>query len=140
MPKGTPVLISGQETDQVTVLIWLIVAFQVKHFIADFLFQNKYILSYRHRYGHPAGILHVAIHALFSAIILWLLPINILTFALILGAEAVVHYHIDWLKEQVNRRLGLGPNSSLFWIALGFDQLLHQLTYVGMIAWLMCAI
>lgn len=127
---------TGNAQEQIFLIIGLMAAFQIKHFLADFLFQNKYILTYRHIYGHPSGLIHVAIHAIGSAAILWYVPIGFLTFAVVLAGEAVIHYHIDWLKEQVNRRLGLTMESNSFWLTLGLDQLLHQLTYVGMILWI----
>jgi hypothetical protein len=43
----------------------------------------------------------------------------------------VVHYHIDWLKEEIGYRLKLPPDRKIFWVAFGIDQWLHQLTYVG---------
>ena len=46
-------------------------------------------------------------------------------------AEAVVHYHIDWAKDGLNRRLGATPDRRAFWVLAGTDQGLHQLTYVG---------
>ena len=127
-----------QNWDQLYTFVVLIVSFQVKHFLADFLFQTRYVLAFRHIYGHPAGLLHVGIHAFGSAVVLWFLPMTWILFAGILVVEAIVHYHIDWSKEQFNRRLQLTTQNNLFWITLGFDQLLHQLTYVGMIAWLIC--
>jgi hypothetical protein len=41
-----------------------------------------------------------------------------------------VHYHIDWAKMKISKRYDLQPNNSeRFWILLGFDQLLHHITY-----------
>jgi hypothetical protein len=51
----------------------------------------------------------------------------------LLLAEAVIHYHIDWAKDGLNRRLGATPERRAFWVLTGTDQGLHQLTYVGMV-------
>jgi hypothetical protein len=49
-------------------------------------------------------------------------------------ADFFVHYHIDWAKMNVSKRYDLQPNNSeRFWILLGFDQLLHHLTYFGIV-------
>jgi hypothetical protein len=54
--------------------------------------------------------------------------------AIILIAEFFVHYHIDWSKEQINRRYALNFSNNAYWSVFGADQLLHQITYVVMLA------
>ncbi len=54
----------------------------------------------------------------------------------LLVAEFVLHYHIDYTKEQVVRRHGWTSHDTPFWWAIGLDQLLHGLTYVA-IVWLL---
>jgi hypothetical protein len=44
-------------------LLLLLAGFQVKHVLGDFVFQNAYILEHRRIWGHPGGLLHIAIHA-----------------------------------------------------------------------------
>jgi len=51
--------------------------------------------------------------------------------------EFVVHYHLDWTKDQVNRRLKLTADDARFWWTLGVDQFLHDATYVAIVALLM---
>jgi hypothetical protein len=48
--------------------------------------------------------------------------------------EFLIHYHIDWTKEQIERRFNLSTERSGHYFLLGTDQLLHQLTYVGIVA------
>ena len=66
-----------------------------------------------------------------------LLPFSVPTGTLfaILLAEYVVHYHIDWAKEQLVRRFDW-RDGARFWNAIGFDQLLHGLTYLAITAYL----
>jgi len=84
------------------------------------------------RYGHPGGLAHAAIHALGTFMVLAAFQINTAwIFAL---ADMVMHYHIDWAKMNTNNKFKLEPgNSEWFWILLGFDQLLHHLTYFAII-------
>jgi NAD(P)-dependent dehydrogenase (short-subunit alcohol dehydrogenase family) len=83
----------------------------------------------------PAGLTHAAIHvALTPLAYLLLAPASLLVAGAIAVGEFVVHYHIDWLKEQATRRNGLTPQDSCFWHVLGTDQLLHGLTYVAIVA------
>ena len=48
----------------------------------------------------------------------------------ILAAEFAVHYHVDWLKEQINKRHALTFNDARYWSVFGADQLIHQMSYV----------
>jgi hypothetical protein len=54
--------------------------------------------------------------------------------AAILAVEFLIHYHVDWLKLHIDKRFRLGIKQSLYWAVFGADQLLHQLTYVGILA------
>jgi len=51
----------------------------------------------------------------------------------------VLHYHIDWLKEQITHRNGWNTQDPGFWYSLGTDQLVHGLTYLGIVAILVMA-
>lgn len=104
-----------------------------KHLIVDFPLQTKFQWSNKGTYGHPGGILHCALHGLgtyicliaFTPIALWMAFV-----------DAVVHYHIDWAKMNLNSRLGWGANThEQFWWLLGLDQYLHYITYIGLTAW-----
>ncbi len=108
--------------------------FAVKHAIADYFLQTRYQWANKGRYGHPGGLLHAAIHVVFSAPALLILPPPSLNFGLgLLAAEFVVHYHCDWTKEQVVKRMGLTFADNAFWRAMGVDQLVHGLTYIAMV-------
>ncbi len=111
-------------------LLALLVLLQVKHFLFDFVWQTPYQLANKGSWGHPGGILHSGLHALATLVVLLLLGLSpglILAVAL---AEFVVHYHLDWGKEQFVRRFVDGQGAG-FWRAIGFDQMMHQLTYLA---------
>ena len=114
-----------------TILI-VLVLLQIKHFVVDFLLQNKYQWSNKGTYGHPGGVLHSGLHGVgtYLCVALFTRPDIALGLALI---DWTIHYHIDWAKMQLNERLSLTPASPRFWVLLGLDQLLHQLTYVGIL-------
>jgi hypothetical protein len=101
----------------------------VKHFICDFPLQaNPWMYRNKGTYMHPGGIVHAGIHAIGTLLVLApFIGSASLMYALI---DMVVHYHIDWAKMNVSQRYNLQPNNSeRFWILLGFDQLLHHITY-----------
>ena len=107
------------------VMTWLI----VKHFVCDFPLQTSpWMYANKGTYGHFGGIAHALVHGLGTWLVLgfWAGVI-----------DAVVHYHVDWLKVNANRHYGLTPsNSDWFWILLGADQLAHMLTYIALVGWL----
>lgn len=113
----------------------LLGAFQIKHFLGDYVFQNRYILAHRRIWGHGGGILHVAIHAALTLPILLAAQVALPSLIAIMLGEALFHYHLDWLKDGLNHRLGLTPADKLFWWLNGADQALHQLSYL-FIVWL----
>jgi Protein of unknown function (DUF3307) len=117
------------------IVLAAIAVLMVKHAVADFYLQTPYQYLNKGIYGHPGGLTHAAIHvALTPLAYLLLAPASLLVAGAIAVGEFVVHYHIDWLKEQATRRNGLTPQDSCFWHVLGTDQLLHGLTYVAIVA------
>ena len=94
------------------------------------------MLAEKGQYGARGGIEHAAAHALGTMFVLdlvfsWSLANHIV--ALVLGfLDGVIHYHIDWVKQQLNR--GLTAADRMFWVWLGADQGLHYLTYILIIA------
>lgn len=106
-----------------------------KHAVADFYLQTSYQYLNKGRYGHPGGIIHAGIHTgLTPLVYLVLLPGSLLIAAVIAISEFLLHYHIDWLKERITRKNGWTPQDRGFWYALGTDQLVHSLTYLGIVA------
>lgn len=113
----------------------------VKHAVADFILQTDQIFRQKGSYGAPGGLWHALIHILLTGPVFLLFPGGGPGLAaVLLAGEFVVHYHIDWTKEQIVRREGWTPKVKYFWWALGIDQLLHGLTYVAILwIWLPAA-
>jgi hypothetical protein len=106
-----------------------------KHAVADFYLQTPYQYLNKGTYGHPGGFIHAGIHiALTPLVYLVLVPGSLLMAGAIALGEFILHYHIDWLKEQVTHRNGWTARDRGFWYALGTDQLAHGLTYLGIVA------
>lgn len=124
----------------------------VKHLIADGPLQTDYQVANKGRWLHPAGFAHSGTHVAFTAgtlgiwSLLFAVPLSLGFLAVVLLAEFVVHYVIDWLKCQVDARSGwasrvttedgrtvLQINDKFFFFAFLTDQMLHSLTYVAML-------
>ena len=119
----------------------------VKHFVCDFpiRIQTAWMFTHKGIYGHPAGIVHAAIHAVASVpVFIWgaaglswykwhgLTPLQMVGVLMIF--EFLVHYHMDWFKMWYGKRKGWTPATPQFWTFLGIDQLVHYLTYIAMVA------
>jgi hypothetical protein len=111
--------------------------FQLKHLVADFFLQSPRMVADKGRYGRPGGLAHAGIHALATLPVLSWLAVGPRMLLMILLAEFLVHYHIDWAKARHAARSRLTSDRWLFWATLGGDQALHQLTYLGILWWIM---
>jgi hypothetical protein len=111
----------------------LLALFGIKHFIADFLMQYDYMLREKGIYGATGGVHHAIIHASWTFLILVFFCSNVNTIIALSFVDFAVHYHVDFIKQQLNK--GLTTADRQFWVWLGVDQALHYLTYVGIISY-----
>lgn len=106
----------------------------VKHAAADFVLQTQNQRSDKGTYGRTGGLTHAATHVALTAPVFLAMPsLTAPLIAGLLALEFIIHYHIDWLKEQLVRRNGWTTHDTPFWWAIGIDQMLHGLTYVGLL-------
>ena len=119
--------------------ITLLVAFQLKHLLADFVFQNTYMVIGKGKKGWgfvPPLACHCFVHIVLTTVViclfmgvhfLWLLPV-----------EFIIHFIIDRLKSgpKYGGRYSMSKSPKTFWVLFGVDQLLHQLTYIFFICWI----
>lgn len=106
---------------------------QVKHFLGDFVLQSSRQIRAKGTYGARAGIEHAALHALMTVpclLVVGVAPIAVATVAVV---ELLIHYHEDWLRQWITQRARVTTAHKAYWILLGADQLVHQLTYVAMV-------
>jgi hypothetical protein len=114
-----------------TTVFLLLALFGIKHFVADYLMQFPYMLNEKGIYGATGGVHHALVHASWTFLILVFFCDNADVIIALAFADFVLHYHIDWSKQQLNR--GLTPTDRKFWVWMGLDQALHYLTYIGII-------
>ena len=111
-------------------ILLLLALFQLKHFLVDFPLQRPYQYLNKGTYGHPGGLEHALLHGLGTATFLFFFAPPGLALVLI-AAEMLFHYHLDWAKMRINAAKGWGPTThEEFWWLLGLDQALHQVSYV----------
>jgi hypothetical protein len=123
-----PLLIVGVILSQTTLLLIMLVGFQLKHFICDGPLQTLAMVQAKSHYGKPLGLLHSAIHAIGTLLVFLLAGTG--SAATLALADFVIHYHIDFTKENIVKYAGWTPKDGPFWWALMADQTLHYLTYL----------
>lgn len=104
----------------------------IKHWYVDFVIQTSNELKDKGTYGAWLGIKHSLKHGVASAVIFLALDVSFF-FSLVIGIlDAVIHYHVDWAKMNYGSKDMSDPK---FWHHLGFDQLIHFLTYL-LLVWI----
>jgi Protein of unknown function (DUF3307) len=128
----------------------LILIYQVKHFVADYPLQGRYMLGkFLPGWGFVLPLLaHVAVHGAFTLAITsflvgwWCIPLALF--------DATIHFLMDRAKAS-KRYLGrFKPltaetyptatpaqlkSNTYFWWSLGLDQMIHHLTHYAVIFW-----
>ena len=121
----------------------LLVFFQIKHFLADYVWQNDYHLGKFNETGWVAPLAsHCGYHFILTVTItLVFIPFHM---ALVLGVlDFVIHFIVDRLKVIVGRYNNYTHQDRGFWIALGADQMMHHITHyviIGLTLMIMCEV
>ncbi len=105
----------------------LLIAFQIKHFLADYPFQTTYMLEkVRDKAWFFPLLSHAAVHAFFTLVIVCIVDVNLWWLALV---DLVIHFTMDRIKASKKMLNRFPPDNKFFWWALGFDQMVHHLTH-----------
>jgi hypothetical protein len=136
-------------------MIWLLlVVYQIKHFLADYPLQGKFMLG--KFLPFPKFILpllaHASVHSVFTFLIAWCFKDWHFALALGLG-DGIVHFIVDRIKAspelggrfkaltketytalmapdvKPDERAAALKSNTYFWWALGADQMAHHLTH-----------
>jgi hypothetical protein len=114
----------------------LLVIFQLKHLVADYIFQTKYMLG---KFKDTSWVLPLSAHALVHGSITFAIIasyIGIFNGVLIGLIDFIIHFVIDRLKVIASRKVTI--DKPKFWIALGVDQMCHHLTHYSFIFIVIC--
>lgn len=115
-----------------SILILILSLLQAKHLFLDWILQPKWMWSNKGTYGHIGGISHAALNALGTSIIFYMF---FGIFWIVFLIDFSLHYHIDYAKMKILDMYKYSPYNPEFWWLTGFDQFLHQMTYILLI-WL----
>ena len=112
----------------------LLLLLQAKHALCDGPLQTSWMVQQKGYYGRTGGLVHAAIHgagSLVAVLVFGMAALPALALALV---DGVIHYHIDFAKETLVRRIGWTTHVPQFWWALQADQMIHHFTYVAVAA------
>lgn len=110
----------------VTLIFLLLIIFQLKHYLADYVLQTRYMLGKFNAdwsFVMPLAA-HAGVHAAFTFAICTVLRHELWWLAVV---DGVSHFLIDRVKAG-SRWLGRYSDKSKapFWLVLGLDQFLHH--------------
>lgn len=115
-------------SQDIALVLFLLILFNVKHFLADYVFQTRYMLpKVNAKHWFRPLLAHCGVHGALTWFVTFL-PIGMWAF-LIAALDILIHFVVDYWKAQIAR---YPLNSRPFWIAFGADQLLHSLTYIAL--------
>lgn len=120
-------------------LVALFVGLELKHFVADYLLQPGWMLAGKANLRRAGGYAHAGIHAALTGLVLLLCATAPGLSLIVVAAEFVVHYGLDYSKIRYSRGVHVDADPGRFWALHGLDQLAHQLTYGAIIAVAMAA-
>jgi hypothetical protein len=111
----------------------LLIGLEVKHYVADYFLQPGWVLSGKGDFRKIGGYAHAAAHAVLTGLVLLLCQIPLATIGIVMLAEFVLHYLLDYAKIHYSRGVHVDRQPAWFWALHGIDQLFHQLTYAAII-------
>jgi len=111
----------------------MLACIQLKHFVVDYVLQPAWILRGKGDFRMVGGYVHAGGHALGTVPALMLAGGGGQRIAILVLAEFVVHYLIDYAKALVSRHCRADATTRAYWAMHGADQLMHQLTYALLI-------
>lgn len=117
-----------------SILLFLALLF-VKHWYVDFVNQSAEEVAGKGIYGNAHGIMHSMKQGI-GTLLASMMFLGSFEMSLSLAfIDFLAHYHIDWLKININKRYNYTTQDKQFWVWLGADQLAHSLTYL-LLVWL----
>ncbi|MGO8799050.1 MAG: DUF3307 domain-containing protein [Roseiarcus sp.] len=111
----------------------LLVVMALKHYVADFLLQTNWMAHGKERregWQAPLAV-HVLCHGVITLVIMWVVAPRLWWLALV---DIAVHATIDRCKTLIGLRGGWDAQRAEFWWLIGFDQMLHQITNIALVA------
>lgn len=116
-------------------MIWAISILLIGHFVADFVMQSDTMAMNKSKSWRWLSA-HVLVYScgLLAAAVLILSPIAALFYV---AGNAVLHFITDAITSRLTAYLYAKAERHWFFVAIGFDQLVHALTLIWTLEWVM---
>jgi len=114
-------------------LLFLYIAFRIKHFICDFLLQTSWMATKKGNpgaEGYKALFSHCGIHAIATAIITLIFAPTLIWLA---AVDFIVHSIVDRGRAILGNKKKWNSSDKAFWVSLGIDQEFHNATHLILI-------
>jgi hypothetical protein len=120
---------------ELSTVLLVLIALQMKHIVCDGPLQTLRMVEDKSHYGKPLGVLHSVVHLGGTFLVLVLTGLPLAAAVQLSALDGVLHYHIDFTKENIVKAKGWTTRDAPFWWSLTTDQALHHMTYV-LLVWL----
>ncbi len=117
--------------------LWLFVALLWVHWLADFVCQTHWQASNKSKSLNALGrhvASYTAILALFSVLILSPVPVD--RWAWFVALNGALHFATDYVTSRWSAKFYAQQDWHNFFVVIGFDQLIHQVTLAATFWWL----
>jgi hypothetical protein len=119
-------------------ILILLLLLQIKHCYADFYLQTYMQTVKKGVWMDPIGLSHTVDH-IYSSLIVMLgfslfVSINPISIIFVVAVEGTIHYIVDFIKVKYGCKDNTKP---IFWTQFGLDQLVHEMTYLWMVWYLL---
>ncbi len=109
----------------------LLVVFEIKHFVADYMLQTTYMLG-KGKKGNewilPLSA-HCGVHALHTLVIVFIYTGSIYKALAATVFDFVTHFIMDRVKASPDMLGRFNPSQAEFWQSLGLDQGVHHIIH-----------
>ena len=114
-------------------LLFLYIAFRMKHFVCDFLLQTNWMATKKGDpgiKGYKALFSHCSIHAVGTALIALIFSPTLIWLA---AVDFAIHSIIDRGRAILGNKKKWTCSDKAFWVSLGIDQEFHNATHLILI-------
>lgn len=115
-------------------ILCLLVCFQLKHFLADYVLQTKYMLG---KFKEEDWIMpltaHAMVHGAMTFCIVVFFTKSVVIALIVSWLDTWIHFIVDRIKASPKMLGRFKPDNKYFWWSLGADQMLHHLTHYAII-------
>jgi hypothetical protein len=114
-------------------ILFLYLAFRVKHVTGDFLLSSWSARDKSKPFGQggfKALCIHVGVHAVGTLIVMMIFAPRFWWLAIV---DFIVHFTIDKFKALLNNKMGWTYKDNAYWRLFGIDQEAHHLTHLAYI-------